>query len=916
MPDVPQPRAPSVGLAGGGLPSLNVQATPAAFGGQIGAAEQQTGAQIGAGGQALGQQAVAMAGLNNETMSRNASVDLTQQLADAYSKFGAMQGVNAVAAYGDYQNQVKTLTQNAIDSMPNPEAKAMLGNVATRYVNSYIRAGGDHNAQQVFKASVDSSKSRAIEQVNQAVLFRNDPVKVNSFVNSGVDELANQGEIMGWSPDTLKLQQDQYRGHAYQQVISSLAQDNPVAAQSLLDQAKGGMDAGSVVRTQEMLKPQLEKAQTDADFNKVTNQSPGAIPLTINPDVVWNAVKMQESGGRQFNADGSTVTSGAGAVGVSQILPSTAQEVAKQIGVPFDQNRLATDAGYNEALGKAYFQQQSAKYQNPTLALAAYNAGPGAVDNALKGGGSLADVLARLPTETQNYVKNITTHVGVSLGNAPAAANDRPAMIQNALAMTAGDPDRQLRLMSRLRASFSVQDMGVAQERDALSRNLSNLGPALESGQDMPIPEADIHRLLPPDEAAAKIADLRLAGYAGQAFKAVAMASPADLAATQQDLAREGAGSGADFRVQAQVAQRFGALVQQRDAALKKDPASYAMRDPGVLAAYQAQQAANGDPAAFQAYAAKSLATQAQLGVPDADQRILSAAGAQAIAQHIMTTDPAKADGGMDIGTQLTSLEKQFGDTLWPKVFNQLAANGLPREFLTAAAMDTPAQAVPRADFIRAVQFAGQKGGVEKMRALVDPQAAKDIDQGVLGAMAEFTRTAAVPGAMNNTAMLSTVQASIKQLAYYYSIRGDSGPVALQKATNGIINDKYDFEGTMRVPRGLLPQVETATARAESAITPDNIADAKGYPGVPAGVDRATMAGAPKTWVTNETDDGLVMMARLRNGLVLPMVAKDGKRIELKFSDIAREDPPAPQDYGAPGAGTPVFGDPRANPMP
>jgi hypothetical protein len=47
-----------------------------------------------------------------------------------------------------------------------------------------------------------------------------------------------------------------------------------------------------------------------------------------------------------------------------------------------------------------YLKKMYDKYQDPTLALAAYNAGPGRVDRALKSGQGIAS----LPRETQNYI--------------------------------------------------------------------------------------------------------------------------------------------------------------------------------------------------------------------------------------------------------------------------------------------------------------------------------------------------------------------------------------------------------------------------------------------------------------------------------------------------------------------------------
>jgi hypothetical protein len=121
---------------------------------------------------------------------------------------------------------------------------------------------------------------------------------------------------------------------------------------------------------------------------------------------VFSRMIQQESGGKQFGRNGRPLTSPAGAIGIAQIMPGTAPEAAKLAGLAFDPNKYRTDANYNFALGKAYFDKQLRDFGDERLAAAAYNAGPGAVRSALKKGGP-DGWINNVPRETRNYINSV-----------------------------------------------------------------------------------------------------------------------------------------------------------------------------------------------------------------------------------------------------------------------------------------------------------------------------------------------------------------------------------------------------------------------------------------------------------------------------------------------------------------------------
>jgi len=97
----------------------------------------------------------------------------------------------------------------------------------------------------------------------------------------------------------------------------------------------------------------------------------------------------------------------AGAVGLMQLLPSTAQEVGAAEGIAgtIDTERLK-DADVNIAIGTRHLADLLGKYTETETALAAYNAGSGNVDRWIAEGETTTLTAAGFP-ETRAYVERV-----------------------------------------------------------------------------------------------------------------------------------------------------------------------------------------------------------------------------------------------------------------------------------------------------------------------------------------------------------------------------------------------------------------------------------------------------------------------------------------------------------------------------
>jgi soluble lytic murein transglycosylase len=125
---------------------------------------------------------------------------------------------------------------------------------------------------------------------------------------------------------------------------------------------------------------------------------------------------------RQESGFDHTAISRAGARGMMQLMPATAQQIAKGLSEPYSKSRLLTDPGYNIRLGGGYLGQMLKRFDGSApLALAAYNAGPHRVVRWVREYGDprigeidMLDWIETIPfSETRNYVQRVLESVPV-----------------------------------------------------------------------------------------------------------------------------------------------------------------------------------------------------------------------------------------------------------------------------------------------------------------------------------------------------------------------------------------------------------------------------------------------------------------------------------------------------------------------
>lgn len=314
-------------------------------------------------------------------------------------------------------------------------------------------------------------------------------------------------------------------------------------------------------------------------------------------------------------------------------------------------------------------------------------------------------------------------------------------------------------------------------------------------------------------------------------------------------------------------------IKQQQD-----DPAAYAAKySPTVQQAFAAAQQ-DGTPEAYQAYARTTLAEQQRLGVQQ--PKLLPDAAADQMAANFNS----QINGGENAATMIEQQQELWGKD-FPTVLQQMG-NKLPAE-AQVIATGLPKDVAERMASVAAIKDSDLNAGLQKGQ--------KDtITQSVSAAMAPFAQS--LQGQSGGINTYNTMYQAAARTATSYVLQGMDPDKAAEKVVNGMLNDKYDFFGTYRVPK---TQDTEAVSRGATAamrqIKPDELMPLPGFAGVTEEQNRQQLHDALQSsgqWVPNEDESGLSLTL---NGYRVR--GADGQPITRSWADLQQKGLREPDQY-------------------
>ncbi len=389
-----------------------------------------------------------------------------------------------------YGQQMQKVTESSASGITSGRMRQEFDN----WVNQQNIRGGEQIRSLAWSKEKDASiagLNQSLETSRSTYLTSTDPAtrqQILDATNNMIQGAASKGYIdqtqaqqlgQRWITDaatgSLKMMQPEQRLSALQNPTGIVSFLPPDQRQAMIK------DASYEALNTRLGQQQLQMYTGDAGMNV----------LAVPQATLLQAVYQQESGNRHRNADGSLVTSPAGAQGAGQIMPPTGKDPGfgvKPLQDDSEQENRRFTGDYLNAMLKRYS-------GNQILALAAYNAGPGKVDDWLKqigdprtGQVSNEQFAASIPfNETRNYVYSVSA-------NAQRMGNVRSVIDSQEFKNL--DGQQQAQIASR---TVQIQDQVDSAYRVNIQQRITDDAARAQSGLNIenPVTEAEFIRSIP-----------------------------------------------------------------------------------------------------------------------------------------------------------------------------------------------------------------------------------------------------------------------------------------------------------------------------------------------------------------------------------------------------------------------------------
>lgn len=401
-------------------------ATAEAFGAGVGRATSGLGQQIAQLGDVMVNHGIKMQEEQNAAEATDLFLRAEVALAEKRNAYSSLEGKNAVDALPQYMKDVQGLGADYAKGASNNRVRQQFQQNFARQQAFAVTEGGRYAAGQRkrYESGLTLSLRQRAEQ--EAVAYAGDDLRFLDAADLTDQSVKQQAQQEGWSEEQTALEMQKSRSNIWEKRLAALSIKDPIRANDLYQTAKPQIDGISRVRIEQHIENGLIQngarkiSEEVVRGYKTREATPREMPAAgeASSEVIRRLEKAESEG--QPGVEGPMTWTGEKALGLMQVLPSTAQEQAKLDGLPYREDLMRGNSpeavAYQRMMGTRVYNRYRAMYGgNDTLAVAAYNAGPARVDQWLKdfgdprtGGISETEWAQRVPfPETRNHIKKV-----------------------------------------------------------------------------------------------------------------------------------------------------------------------------------------------------------------------------------------------------------------------------------------------------------------------------------------------------------------------------------------------------------------------------------------------------------------------------------------------------------------------------
>ena len=440
-----------------------------------------------------------------------------EQLRLTYDKdagYSNLKGINALQRPGgkplkaEYGDLLKKRIGEIGASLGNDAQKAAFDKASANILTGFVGQVDSHESSEFKAYGLSVSEGVQATAKRDIALNWSKPEAIDAAVERIRSEAYRQGQLLGKSAEwqeaaARKMASD---GHKLA-VLSALENNNPAYADTYLKKYAGQMEADDIMTVRGHITKQMDAQVAIGAADEAVKQfAPRMAPTDF--DRLVNITMATESSGQRYGKDGNLLESPKGAKGEMQVLDGTNTDPG--FGV-----KPARDNSPEERarVGRDYLQAMLKRYQgDPALAWAAYHAGPGRVDAALKNAGKPVMVdantdpnapkqiswLSLMPKETQNYVAKNMAALSGGQGTPP-----RPTLADLSAQLAsdprlAGNPQRLKIAQEEAARQWKLQEDAIKQREEEGTSNAMRM--LVSNGGRFADLPASVRNAIPPKE--------------------------------------------------------------------------------------------------------------------------------------------------------------------------------------------------------------------------------------------------------------------------------------------------------------------------------------------------------------------------------------------------------------------------------